>query len=133
MPGGMGENTDRKADSLSFRHWTRIPTRSTSRTSLPSEKHHDAMFAIDLESAHNSLGFYPTANDSVLRSDTVLAESLTKIMNIEDGSESFVKAQTKEREASPTNRKADAIVVHRGKPQAASQKTKNHCKRDTSE
>ena len=62
------------------------------------------MFVIDVEALQQSLEFYQTANGSVLCYDTVPSEFLTKIINIKDAAERFVKAQSKERDASPTKK-----------------------------
>ena len=59
---------------------------------------------IDLKAAPNSLEFFQTANGSVLSYDTVPSEFLTKIINLEDGSERFGKEENEEEEWSPTKK-----------------------------
>ena len=63
---------------------------------------HDRLFMIDLEAAQNSLQFFQTANGSVLCYDTVPADFLTKIINVQDGSGWFVKEEFLEEDSSPT-------------------------------
>ena len=60
---------------------------------LHLKNHHHLLFVLILEAAQNPLDFFQqTANGSVLCYNTVLAEFLTKIINIKNGSERFVKA-----------------------------------------
>ena len=68
------------------------------------KNHHERLFVMDLEAAQNSLGFYQTANGSVLCYDTVPSEFLTKIINLKDGSEWFGKEEYKEEQLSPKKR-----------------------------
>ena len=68
------------------------------------KNHHDRFFVIDLKAAPNSLEFYQTATGSVLSYDTVPSEFLTKIINLEDGSERFGKEENEEEESSPTKK-----------------------------
>ena len=63
---------------------------------LHMKNHHERLFVMDLEAAQNSLGFYQTANGTVLCYDTVPSEFLTKIINLKDGSERFGKEEYKE-------------------------------------
>ena len=68
------------------------------------KKHHDRLFVIDLDSAQKTIEFYKTVTGSVSCYDTLPAEFLTKIINIKDGTERFVKAQIKLREALSTKK-----------------------------
>ena len=78
--------------------------------------HHDRLFVIDVEAAQNSLEVHQAANGSTLCYGTVLAEFLTKIINMKDGSKRFVRGEFEEEESSPTKR----IRRDRGQPREAS-------------
>ena len=65
------------------------------------KNHHGILFVIDLEAADRSLEFYQTANGNVLCYDTIPSEFFTKIINPNDGSERFAKAEYKEEQPSP--------------------------------
>ena len=67
---------------------------------LHMKNHHERLFVMDLE-AQNSLGFYQTANGTVLCYDTVPSEFTTKIINLKDGSERFRKEEFQEEQVSP--------------------------------
>ena len=103
-PGGFGTNKGRTAVYFTLvapLGWHPDPN---FKPYLHLSKHRDLLFVIDLEAAQNSSEFYQTASGSVSCYHTVPAEFLTKIININDGSERFQKAQTKDRDASPTKK-----------------------------
>ena len=83
--------------------------------------HHELICVIDLEAVQESLEFYHTENGSVPWYDTVSAEILNNIINIEDGSERFenIKQQMTMRHR---RRKAGTIIVNRVKLQAKKSK-----------
>ena len=104
VPDGFGTSRCRKAVYFSLVSPHDQNPDSKCKPSLHIKDHHDLTFLFYLEAAHNFLEFYNTRNGSVLSYDTVLAEFLTQIINIEDGAERLVKAQSNEREASPTKK-----------------------------
>ena len=70
------------------------------------------------------------ANRSVFCYDTVPAEFLTRIINFKNGTEKFVRAQTKERESLPTKKNSRDHSQPR-KISGNKSETKNHCTRDS--
>ena len=76
------------------------------------KNHHHLMFVIELESAQKSLEFHQTGNVNVLCYDTVVAEFLTKITNIKNGTErAWEHNQMKEKHHQ--RRTSDANMVRR--------------------
>ena len=104
MPASYGRNRGRKAVYFSLVSPLDQNPDPKYKPYIHLKCDHDFMFVIDLESAQNAIDFYQTAIGSVLCYDTVPAEFLTKIININSNTERFVRAQTKEREASPTKK-----------------------------
>ena len=120
----FGQNEGRKAVCSSF-VWTRIPTRSTSRTIAGRN--------IVMWNRRKLRVSSPKQRTVVSYVTTVLVEFLTKIINIKKGTEKVRESKNKRKEKYHQRRRADAIVIRRGTPQATSQKAKNHCKRDSLE
>ena len=88
------------------------------------------MLMISLDMAQNSFEFCQTADGSVLCFDTGPAELLTKIIIIKDGTERFVRAETKEKEAPPTKKSRSGHCQPR-ETSGKKSESKNQCPRDT--
>ena len=132
LQGGFGQSKGRKTVYFSFVSPLDSNPNPKYKPHFHLKKQYDLMFVIDLEAAQNSRDFYQTANGSILCYDAVPVEFLTKNINIKDGAERFVKAQSKERKSPPTMKsRRDRNTLE--KSQVTSQKTKNHSKRDSSE